>query len=77
MTFQPFGLQEWYLAQHLIILHVVHTVGADLPLQSILVESATDVDQEGGGAGVNDAAQGGRVNIARNVNTVSQDHADN
>lgn len=64
-----------YLSQHLIILHVVHLIGTDLPLQSVLVEFTTDVDQQSGGAGVNGAAHRDVADVPGNVDAVAQDHA--
>lgn len=63
-----------YLAQHLIILHVIHAIGTDLSFQSVLVEFATDIDQECGGAGVDVAGQINIVYIPRDMNAITQDH---
>lgn len=65
-----------YLPQHLVVLYVVDLVGADLSFQSVLVELAADVDQQGGGAGVNVAAHRHVADVPRNVDAVAQDHAD-
>ena len=45
------------LSQHLIVLNLVTFGTADFPLQSVLVESSTDVDQDCGGAGVHSTAE--------------------
>lgn len=64
-----------HLAQHLVVLHVIQLVGIDLPLQCVLVKLAADVDEQCGGAGVDRAAQGDVTHVARNVDGVAQDHA--
>lgn len=45
------------LSQHLIILNLVAFGTADFPLQSVLVESSADVDQDSGGTGVDSTAE--------------------
>lgn len=64
-----------YLSQHLIILHIVHLVGTDLSFQCVLVEFATDVDQQRGRTGINVAAHRDVANVPRNMDAISQDHS--
>lgn len=45
------------LSQHLIVLNLVTLGTADLALQRVLVESPADVDQDGGGTGVDSTAE--------------------
>lgn len=65
-----------YLPQHLIVLDVIELLGADFPLQGVLVELPADVHQQRGGTGLHLAAQRHVVDIAGDVDAVAQDHAD-
>ena len=47
---------------------------ADLPLQGVLVESATDIDQQSGGAGVDGTAEHRVVHALGHVDAEPQDH---
>ena len=64
-----------YLSQHLIILDVIELLGADFPLQGVLVVLSTNVHQQRGGTGLHLAAQRHVVDIAGDVDAVAQDHA--
>lgn len=66
----------FYLAQHLIVLHILHLVGTDLPFQTVLIEFVADVDEQSGRAGIEVAAQCDVVNIPRNTDAIAQDHTD-
>lgn len=65
-----------YLSQHLIILDVIELLGADFPLQGVLVVLSADIHQQRGGTGLHLAAQRHVVDIAGDMNAVAQDHAD-
>lgn len=65
-----------YLSQHLVILDVIELLGADFPLQGVLVVFSADVDQQRGGTGLHLAAQRHVVDIAGDVDAVAQDHTD-
>lgn len=67
--------QPLYLSQHLIILDIIELLGADLPLQGVLVVLPADVHQQRGRAGLHLAAHGHVVDIAGDVDAVAQDHA--
>lgn len=63
-----------HLSQHLIVLHVVHLIGADLSFQGVLVKFAADIDQQRGGARVDRTAQHAVAHVPRNVDAVAQDN---
>lgn len=65
-----------YLPQHLIVLDVVELLGADFPLQGVLVVLSADVHQQRGGTGLHLAALRHVVDIAGDVDAIAQDHAD-
>lgn len=63
-----------YLAKHLVVLYIIDLRGADLTLQTVLVELATDVDEQCGRAGVDMATEGDVTNVTGYVDTIAQDH---
>lgn len=65
-----------YLSQHLIILDIVELLGADFPLQGVLVELPADVHQQRGRTGLHLAAQRHVVHVAGDVDAVAQHHTD-
>lgn len=73
---RPSSRRLLYLPQHLIILDVVELLGADFPLQGVLVVLSTDVHQQRGGTRLHLAAQCHVVDITGDVDAVAQDHTD-
>ena len=67
---------QWiYLAQHIILLHVVDLPGVDLPFEGVLKELAADVEQQGADRPLlQDAAGWGLVVVAGGWNAVTQNH---
>jgi len=70
----PPPCQHPHLPQHFIVLDIVELLGADFPLQSILIELPADVHQQRGRAGLHLAAQSHIVDITGDVDAVAQDH---
>lgn len=64
-----------YLPQHLVVLHLVTFAPAHLALQRVLVEAAADVDQQGGGARVDRAAEDQVARALRHVHAKPQDQS--
>lgn len=65
-----------YLAQHVVLLHVVDLPGVDLPLQRVLEELAADVEQHGAdGPFLQRAARRRLVVVAGGRDAVPQDDA--
>lgn len=64
-----------YLAQHVILLHVMDLPWVDFPFEGVLKELAADIEQEGAGRSyVHDAAHRGLVVVTGGGNAVTQDH---
>lgn len=71
-----FVLPSRYLAQHVILLHVVDLSGVDLPFQGVLKEFAADIKQQGAdGPLCQLAARRCLVVIACGGDAVAQDYA--
>lgn len=64
------------LSQHLVILDLVTFAPANLPLQRVLVEPATDVDQQGRRTGVDSTAKDHIAHARGHMDTEPQDHTD-
>lgn len=65
-----------YLAQHVILLHIMDLSGVDLPFQGVLKEFTTDIKQQGADGPLRQlAAWRCLVVIAGGGDAVAQDHA--
>lgn len=62
------------LSQHLIVLHLKTFAPADFPLQSVLVESPTNVDQQSSGTGVDSTAENHVTHVLGHMDAKPQDH---
>lgn len=70
-----FFLSDCYLAQHIILLHIVNLSGVDLPFEGVLKELAADIKQQGAYRSlVQRAAWGCLVVVAGGGDAVSQNH---
>lgn len=64
-----------YLAQHVILLHIVNLSGVDLPFERVLKELAADIKQQGADRSfLQRAARGCLVVVAGGGDAVSQNH---
>lgn len=63
-----------HLSQHLVILNLVAFGPADFPLQSVLVEPSTDVDQKSRGTGVDSTAEDQVTHAGGHMDAEPQDH---
>lgn len=65
-----------YLAQHVILLHIVDLSGVDLPFQGVLKEFTADIKQQGADGPLSQhAARRCLVVIAGGGDAIAQDHA--
>ena len=62
------------LSQHLIVLHLVTLPPADFPLQSVLVESPADIDQQSSRTGIDSTAQDYITRALGHMDSKPQDH---
>lgn len=62
------------LSQHLVVLNLVTFAPADFPLQSVLVESSTDIDQKSSGTGVDGTAKDHVTCALGHMDPEPQDH---
>lgn len=73
-------LKRWcfsdcYLAQHVVLLHIVNLSRVDLSFEGVLKELAADIKQQGASRPfLQRAARGGLVVVAGGRDAVSQDH---
>lgn len=64
-----------YLAQHVILLHIVDLSGIDLPFEGVLKELAADIKQQGADRSfLQRAAWGSLVVVAGGRDAVPQNH---
>lgn len=70
-------LSDCYLAQHIILLHIVNLSGVDLPFEGVLKELAADIKQQGADRSfLQRAARGCLVVVAGGGDAVPQNHTD-
>lgn len=71
-----FVLPSRYLAQHVVLLHIVDLSGVDLPFEGVLKEFTADIKQQGADGPLRQhAARRRLVVIAGGGDAVAQDHA--
>lgn len=68
-------LSDRYLAQHIVLLHIVNLSGVDLPFEGVLIELAADIKQQGADRSfLQRAAWGCLVVVAGGGDAVPQNH---
>lgn len=69
-------LPSRYLAQHVVLLHIVDLSGVDLPFEGVLKEFTADIKQQGADGPLRQhAARRRLVVIAGGGDAITQDHA--
>lgn len=70
-----FSRPDCYLAQHIILLHIVNLSGVDFSFESVLKELSTDIKQQGADRPLlQRAARGSLVVVAGGRDAIPQNH---